>query len=61
MPTKDDKLGALWQKHKDGKDYFTGEVTIAGVTTKLVIFANGYKEQDKQPDWVIYRSVPRGD
>ena len=61
MPNKDDKLGALWQKRKGEQDYFTGEVTINGVTTKLVVFANGFKESDKHPDWVIYKSQPRAD
>ncbi len=55
MPGKDDKIGALWFKSSKGKDFFTGEVN--GV--KVVIFQNGYKESDKHPDWIVYKSKPR--
>lgn len=57
MPSKDDKLGALWQKTGPKGDYFTGEIN----GQKIVIFANGFKQSDKHPDWIIYKSVPRGD
>lgn len=60
MPNKDDKLGALWQKRKGNKDYFTGVVTIDGVTHQIVVFANSYKDTEKQPDWIVYKSQPRG-
>ncbi len=59
MSNQDEKLGALWQKRKGDKDFFTGSITIDGVETKVVIFANGYKQQDKHPDWIIYKSKPR--
>ena len=55
MPSKDDKLGALWFKQKGELHYFTGE--ISGV--KVVVFQNQYKEQEKQPDWIVYKSRPK--
>ncbi len=55
MSTKPEKLGALWQKSSAKGDYFTGEVN--GV--KVVVFANGYKQSDKHPDWIVYKSEPR--
>ena len=59
MPNKDDKLGALWQKTSAKGDYFSGEVEINGVKQKVVVFANGFKNDEKQPDWIIYKSQPR--
>lgn len=56
MPDQTDKLGALWQRTSaKGVVYMTGEVG----GQKIVIFANGHKETDKHPDWVIYKSKPR--
>lgn len=56
MPNKEDKIGALWQrKTRDGQDYFTGEIN----GMKIVVFANGYKQSEKHPDWVCYKSQPR--
>ena len=59
MPNQNDKLGALWFKSKNGKDFFTGEVTINGQKTQIVVFQNGFKDTDKKPDWIVYRSQPR--
>lgn len=59
MADKNDRLGALWAKTSAKGDYFTGTITIGGVTTKLVVFANRFKENDTQPDWVICKSVPK--
>lgn len=50
----EDKIGALWFKQKNGKDYFTGEVN----GQKIVVFQNGFKQSDKHPDYVIYKSKP---
>lgn len=56
MADKNEKIGALWQKSSDRGDYFSGEVN--GV--KVVVFANSYKTDEKQPDWLIYKSRPKG-
>lgn len=59
--SQDEKLGALWQKSSGRGDYFTGQITIDGVTTKIVVFANKYRTEDKHPDWLILKSKPRAD
>ena len=55
MPKKEDKIGALWFKQKGELSYFTGDVN--GV--KVVIFANGYRQTDKHPDYIVYKSQPK--
>ena len=59
MPKKEDKLGALWQKESSRGDYFSGQIEIDGVKHQIVVFSNGYKNDAKQPDWIIYKSQPR--
>lgn len=54
-----EKLGALWVKSGPKGDFFTGEVEIDGVKTKLVIFQNGFKDSEKKPDWIIFKSQPK--
>lgn len=53
--------GCLWQREtKTGGTYFTGTVKINGVEEKLVVFSNRNKKNgDNQPDYRIYKSVPR--
>lgn len=51
------KLGALWiNKNKQDEEYFKGEIKIGDVTTPVIIFKNGFKKADKQPDYHIYLS-----
>jgi len=49
------KLGALW-KNKNGKDMFSGVIEIDDKKTRIVVFANGFKDDDKKPDYIIYLS-----
>lgn len=45
------KLTALWtNKDKEGKTYLSGYLG----DTRLVVFTNGYKKQEKEPDWIVY-------
>ena len=53
-----EKIGALWQKKKGDKVYFSGLVEYGDLKISVVIFANGYKK-DNQPDWNIYLSKPK--
>lgn len=53
-----EKIGALWQKKKGDKVYFSGIVEYGDLKVSVVIFANGYKK-DNQPDWNIYLSKPK--
>jgi uncharacterized protein (DUF736 family) len=52
-----DELGALWEKTGAKGPYMTG--TVNGV--KVVVFRNGNKASDKQPDWRVLKSKPRED
>lgn len=54
-PQNPDELGALWEKSGNKGPYMTG--TIGGV--KVVLFKNGNKSSDKQPDWRVLKSKPR--
>lgn len=60
MPNKDDKIGALWMKQtRDNADYFKGSIEIGGQRQEIVIFRNGFKEAEKHPDYIVYKSQPR--
>jgi len=49
-----EKVGALWQNTSaDGKPYFNLSVR----DEKLVVFPNGYKSAEKQPDFIVYERV----
>lgn len=55
MPKNDEKIGALWLKSSSRGDYFTGEIN----GQKIVVFANGYKQSEKHPDWIVYKSITK--
>lgn len=56
MPDQDAKIGALWARVSGkGTAYFSGEIN----GQKIVVFANSRKDNEKQPDWVVYKSTPR--
>ena len=61
MPNKEDKCGALWEKESAQGRYFSGEIEIDGGKTRMGAFENRFKQQDKHPDWIVYKSVPRGE
>ena len=45
------KIGALWSKRDRNKQmYLTGKLGDA----QLLIFPNGYKEHERQPDYLCY-------
>ena len=49
-----EKVGALWQNTSaDGKPYFN----LALREEKFVVFGNGYKSEEKQPDFIVYERV----
>jgi hypothetical protein len=56
------KVAALWKNVKDGNEYFSGNWGGA----RILIFPNGYKERDDQPDFYMYLaprpppSMPQG-
>ena len=58
------QIGGLWE-NKDKKDnvYLSGYLGNA----KIIIFKNGFKKEQKHPDWIMYiaegkkREAPAGD
>jgi hypothetical protein len=55
MPTKEDELGALWQRTSGGGvEYFSGKIGDQDV----VIFKNK-SDNPKAPSHIVYRSQPR--
>ena len=62
MSEKKESIGALWlNESQAGKKYMSGTITIGGVTQKVVVFRNTYKEEPKHPDYRVYESTPRGE
>jgi hypothetical protein len=57
--TRDDELGALWEKTSDKGPYMTGSVTIDGIKTDIVVFPNQYKKADNHPSFRILKSRPK--
>lgn len=59
----ENKLGALWKNvNKNGDEFFTGVLENADNTkTKIVIFKNGYKNKDSQPDYMILKAREKQD
>jgi uncharacterized protein (DUF736 family) len=58
-----DEVGALWKrKSRAGMTYLAGHVKHdelgKEVTSKVVVFSNDKKSNDKQPDYRIYLSKP---
>jgi hypothetical protein len=55
MPTKEDELGALWQRTSGGGvEYFSGKIGDQDV----VIFKNK-SDNPKAPSHIVYKSKPR--
>ncbi len=51
------KVGALWLRtaKNNNTKYMSGVVDIDGDNSqRIVVFKNGYKEETKHPDYVIY-------
>lgn len=66
------KIGALWLgTGKTGTKFMSGRIEFDDETEiRLLVFKNGYKEQSKHPDYIIYepseeqnagRSTPKDD
>ncbi len=54
------KVGALWLRtaKNNNTKYMSGVVDIDGENSqRIVVFKNGYKEETKHPDYVIYIQV----
>lgn len=53
------KLGALWagKKDRNGNPMMTGKIGDA----RVLVLKNTYKEQENQPDYIIYVTNPDKD
>ena len=52
------KIGSLWEKtSKTGMTFYSGNITINGVQTAIVVFPNK-KSKETHPDFVIQESTP---
>lgn len=48
------KVGGLWLAEKDGKQYMRGTINEdVAAGTKVFIYRNTYKREDKQPDYTL--------
>ena len=50
------RVGGFWKKtsEKNGKAFLSGQIELSGAKIKLLVFPNGFKERDAQPDFVCY-------
>jgi len=57
--TRDEEVGALWEKTSQKGPYMTGSITLHGERLDVVVFPNKYKNDEKHPSWRIYKSRPK--
>lgn len=49
------KIGALWMAEGKNGKFMSGRITVDGdQEIRILVFKNGYKEESKHPDYVIY-------
>lgn len=51
------RIGGLWigKSKKDGKPFLSGQVEfIAGIKTRILVFANDKKDKEGSPDRIVY-------
>jgi len=55
------KLGALWRTNSQNPKAPAGkgQLEIDGKVIKIVLWKNSYKTEDRHPDYIIERDVPR--
>lgn len=51
---KNESIGALWINEGKSQKYLAGQVDLNGKLTKIVVFKNTFKKDEKQPDYRIY-------
>lgn len=59
------RIGALWlsrNRTRQGDRYMTGRLQLDDNTEiRLMVFKNGYKEEDRHPDYIIYEPEAQQD
>ncbi len=61
MQENNDQCGALWVKDGQRGKYMSGVIEINGEKINIVVFKNGYKKEDKHPDYRILKSRPKNE
>lgn len=55
MSEKEKDIGALWEKRtQKGAPFYSGSITVNGEQIRFVAFKNGYKKEDKHPDFRLF-------
>lgn len=59
------RIGALWlsrNRTRQGDRYMTGRLQLDDNTEiRLMVFKNGYKEEERHPDYIIYEPESQQD
>jgi len=59
VKAKRESIGALWLKTSvNGATFMSGTLEFNGEKVSVTVFKNGYKKEDKHPDFHIYKSEP---
>jgi len=61
MQENNDQIGAMWIKEGQRGKYMSGVIEINGEKINIVVFKNGYKKEDKHPDYRILKSRPKSE
>jgi hypothetical protein len=51
---KSNSIGALWITKGKNIKYLSGEIELNGEKSRLVVFKNSFKTDEKHPDYKIY-------
>lgn len=58
--TKNESIGALWVNEGKSQKYLAGQIEVDGKLTKIVVFKNSFKKDEKHPDYRIYLKNEKG-
>ena len=51
------KIGALWRPKPGGKAALSGSLDFLGESVRIIVLKNEKKHGDRDPDFVLYRSI----
>mgnify|MGYP003290381841 CR=1 FL=1 len=51
---KNESIGALWIAETKAGKFMSGEIELDGKKTRIIVFRNNYKTEEKHPDYRIY-------
>jgi len=53
---KKKEIGALWLRQGKNQQFLSGKLEFDGKKLEIVVFPNGFKDDDRKPDYLIYES-----